>query len=111
LNVHHQLVLSLRFLFHLHFFPRLVLGDLNKMNVLVARCVLVLQTLSALGVLDVKILHVLDGRDVQSLGVQDAPISTNSSVQDVLLFQDVPILMNPNELDARYENCLVLSCA
>jgi hypothetical protein len=81
------------------------------MNVLVARCVLVLQILSALGVLDVKNHRVSDGRDVQSLGVLGAPISTNSSVQDVFLFQDVQILMNPNELDARYENCLVLSCA
>ena len=70
-----------------------------------------MQILSALDGQDVKNLHVSDDRDVKNLGVQDAPISTNSSVQDVLLFQDVPILMNPNELDARYENCLVLSCA
>jgi hypothetical protein len=101
----------LRFLFHLHFFLRRVQDDLNKMNVLGARCVLVLQILSALGDLDVKSLHVSDGQDEQSLGVLDAPISTNSSVPDELLFQDVPILTNPNELDARCENCLVLSCA
>jgi hypothetical protein len=72
---------------------------------------LVFPILSALGVLDVKNHRVSDGRDVQSLGVLDAPISTNSSVQDVFLFRDVPILMNPNERDARCESCLVLSCA
>jgi hypothetical protein len=111
LNDLRLLVLNLRFLFHLHFFLLHVQDDLNKMNVLGARCVLVLQILSALDDQDVKNLHVSDDRDVQSLGVRDAPISTNSSVQDVLLFQDVPILMNPNELDARCENYLVLSCA
>ena len=92
--------MNLRFLFHLHFFLRRVQDDQNKMNALGARCVLVLLILSALDDLDVKNLHVSDGQDVQSWGVLDE-----------LLFQDVPILMNPNELDARHENCLVLSCA
>jgi hypothetical protein len=44
--------------------------------------------------------------------VQDDRVSKKKKgALDELLFQDVPILMNPNELDAQYENCLVLSCA
>jgi hypothetical protein len=54
---------------------------------------------------------VQDDRVSTKQGVQDALILKNSSVQgalDELLFPDVPILKNPNELGAQCENDLVL---
>jgi hypothetical protein len=109
LNVHHLLVLH--HLFRLHFFLPHVQDDRNKKNVLCAPHALVLLNLSEQDGRDVKPPHELGVLDEKIPHVQDDQVFPNSDVQDERLFQDVQILMNPNELDAQYENCLVLSCA
>jgi hypothetical protein len=103
LNVHHLLVLH--HLFRLHFFLHHEQGARD------AHYVLALLNLSEQDGRDVKPPHELGVLDEKIPHVQDDQVFPNSDVQDERLFQDVQILMNPNELDARYENCLVLSCA
>jgi hypothetical protein len=109
LNVHHLLVLH--HLFRLHFFLPHVQDDRNKKNVLCALRALVLLNLSEQDGRDVKPPHELGVLGEKILHVQDGQVLPNSDALDERLYQDVPILMNPIELVARYENCLVLSCA
>jgi hypothetical protein len=114
LNVHRLLVL--RHLFHLHFFLHHVPDDRNRPD---DHCALVyqhlnvqdgqvLQNLNEQDGPDEKHLHVQDDPDEQHLHVQDDRVSPKQGALDELLFQDVPILMNPNERGARCENDLVL---
>jgi hypothetical protein len=100
----------LRHLFHLHFSLRHVLDGRKKPDDQDDHCALV----------STKHLHVQDDRACQNLNEQDDQVSTKhlrvlddrvlkkQGALDELLFPDVPILKNPNELDARCENDLVL---
>jgi Icc-related predicted phosphoesterase len=121
----------LRHLFHLHFSLRHVLDGRKKPDDQDDHCALVstkhlhvqddracqnlnerdgraYQSLNALGDLVSQNLNEQDDPDEQNLHVQDARVSTKQGALDELLFQDVPILMNPNERGARCENDLVL---
>jgi hypothetical protein len=131
LNVHRLLVL--RHLFHLHFSLRHALDGRNKPDDQDDHCALVsmkhlhvqddraCQNLNEqddqvstkhLRVLDDQVStrhhHVQDDRVCQNLNEQDGRVSKKQGALDELLFPDVPILKNPNELDARCENDLVL---
>jgi hypothetical protein len=99
----------LRHLFHLHFSLRHVLDGRKKPDDQDDHCALVYPILSELGDWVYQNLNEQDDLvSTKHLRVLDDRVLKKQGALDELLFPDVPILKNPNELDARCENDLVL---